>query len=76
MSRIYCDKCLYYRESQYIREQDSYHAQVVRMTSDDGLCMFHPPAVIRGPEGSRFADVARPRVRRNDFCALAVEKKK
>ena len=66
MSRIYCDECVYYRVSDYIRE----------MTSDDGLCMFHPPSVIPGPEGSIFADVARPRVRRNDFCALAVEKKK
>jgi len=66
MSTIYCEECLYYRESQYIRE----------MTSEDGLCMFHPPAVIPGPEGSIFADVARPRVRFNDFCALAVEKKK
>ena len=76
MSTVYCDGCLYYRKNQDIREIDPYdpHAQVVRMVSDDGLCMFHPPVVIRGPEGSTYADVARPRVRPNDFCALGVKR--
>jgi len=64
-SRVYCSECLYYRQSDYLREH----------TQDDGSCMFNPPTVIQGPENAMFPDNARPRVSRNDFCALGVLKK-